>query len=96
MSYDGFVTVVGCDKNMPGALMAMLRVNRPSILVYGGTIESGNHNGKKLDVVSAFEAWGQKVAGKISQIESYKSSLLTPLSPLNWNKITEQIIWTWR
>ena len=67
MSYDGFVTVVGCDKNMPGALMAMLRVNRPSILVYGGTIESGNHNGKKLDVVSAFEAWGQKVAGKISQ-----------------------------
>ena len=41
MSYDGFVTVVGCDKNMPGALMAMLRVNRPSILVYGGTIESG-------------------------------------------------------
>ena len=69
MSYDGFVTVVGCDKNMPGALMAMLRVNRPSILVYGGTIESGSHNGKKLDVVSAFEAWGQKVAGKIEEEE---------------------------
>ena len=63
MSYDGLVTVVGCDKNMPGALMAMLRLDRPSILVYGGTIASGNHNGKKLDVVSAFEAWGQKVAG---------------------------------
>lgn len=69
MSYDGFVTVVGCDKNMPGALMAMLRVNRPSILVYGGTIESGSHNGKKLDVVSAFEAWGQKMAGKIENKE---------------------------
>ena len=69
MSYDGFVTVVGCDKNMPGALMAMLRVNRPSILVYGGTIGSGSHKGNKLDVVSAFEAWGQKVAGKIDNDE---------------------------
>tara|TARA_Y100000991_G_scaffold106227_1_gene80150 strand:- start:53 stop:1735 length:1683 start_codon:yes stop_codon:yes gene_type:complete len=69
MSYDGLVTVVGCDKNMPGALMAMLRLDRPSIQVYGGTIASGNHNGKKLDVVSAFEAWGQKVAGKIDQKE---------------------------
>ncbi len=72
MSYDGMVTVVGCDKNMPGALMAMLRLNRPSILVYGGTIASGNHEGKKLDVVSAFEAWGEKVAGTITQKE-YKS-----------------------
>lgn len=69
MSYDGLVTVVGCDKNMPGALMAMLRVNRPSVLVYGGTIASGCHEGKKLDVVSAFEAWGQKNAGKIDQSE---------------------------
>ncbi len=66
MSYDGMVTVVGCDKNMPGALMAMLRVNRPSILVYGGTIAHGKLGNKKLDVVSAFEAWGEKVAGKIS------------------------------
>ncbi len=69
MSYDGLITVVGCDKNMPGALMAMLRLNRPSILVYGGTIASGCHNGKKLDVVSAFEAWGEKVAGKIDDTE---------------------------
>ncbi|WP_299104371.1 dihydroxy-acid dehydratase [uncultured Tenacibaculum sp.] len=69
MSYDGLVTVVGCDKNMPGALMAMLRLNRPSVLVYGGTIESGRHGGKKLDVVSAFEAWGEKVAGKIDNKE---------------------------
>ena len=69
MSYDGLVTVVGCDKNMPGALMAMIRLDRPSILVYGGTIDSGCHNGKKLDVVSAFEAWGGKVAGTLEESE---------------------------
>ncbi len=69
MSYDGLITVVGCDKNMPGALIAMIRLNRPSILVYGGTIESGCHNGKKLDVVSAFEAWGSKVAGTMEESE---------------------------
>ena len=67
MSYDGLVTVVGCDKNMPGALMAMLRLNRPSILSYGGTIASGKFKNKKLDIVSAFEAWGEKVSGKINQ-----------------------------
>ena len=69
MSYDAVVPVVGCDKNMPGALMAMLRLNRPSIMVYGGTIASGCHRNKKLDVVSAFEAWGEKVAGKIDEAE---------------------------
>jgi dihydroxy-acid dehydratase len=69
MSYDGLITVVGCDKNMPGALIAMIRVDKPSILVYGGTIDSGCHNGKKLDVVSAFEAWGSKVAGKMTETE---------------------------
>ena len=47
-SYDGLVTVVGCDKNMPGAIMAMLRLNRPSLMVYGGTVASGNYKGKKL------------------------------------------------
>ena len=72
MSYDGLVTVVGCDKNMPGALMAMLRLDRPSILVYGGTIDSGCYNNKELDVVSAFEAWGEKVSGKIDNKE-YKN-----------------------
>jgi dihydroxy-acid dehydratase len=69
MSYDGLITVVGCDKNMPGALMAMIRLDRPSILVYGGTIDSGCHNGEKLDVVSAFEAWGSKVAGTMTEVE---------------------------
>ena len=69
MAYDALITVVGCDKNMPGALMSMLRLNRPSILVYGGTIAPGCHNGRKLDVVSAFEAWGERVAGKIDENE---------------------------
>jgi len=69
MSYDGLITIVGCDKNMPGALMAMIRLDRPSILVYGGTIDSGCHDGKKLDVVSAFEAWGSKVAGTMTETE---------------------------
>ena len=69
MSYDGLITVVGCDKNMPGALMAMLRLNRPSILCYGGTIASGKYKNRKLDIVSAFEAWGEKVSGKIDEEE---------------------------
>ncbi len=72
MSYDGLVTVVGCDKNMPGALMAMIRLDRPSILVYGGTIASGEYKGKKLDIVSAFEAWGARVAGTMSE-DDYKN-----------------------
>jgi len=70
-SYDGLVTVVGCDKNMPGAIMAMLRLNRPSLMVYGGTIASGNYKGQKLNIVSAFEALGKKIAGEISE-EDYK------------------------
>ena len=69
MSYDGMLAVVGCDKNMPGSVMAMLRLNRPSIMVYGGTIASGCVAEKKLDVVSAFEAWGEKVAGTINEAE---------------------------
>lgn len=69
LSYDGLVTVVGCDKNMPGALIAMLRLNRPSIMVYGGTVASGNCHGKKLDIVSSFEAWGAKVAGTMDEKE---------------------------
>jgi dihydroxy-acid dehydratase len=68
-SYDALVSVVGCDKNMPGAVMAMLRLNRPSIMMYGGTIASGNYKGKKLNIVSAFEALGQKMAGEIEEEE---------------------------
>ncbi len=66
-SYDGLVAVVGCDKNMPGAVMAMGRLNRPSIMVYGGTIAPGRYKNQTLDIVSAFEALGQKIAGDISE-----------------------------
>ena len=69
--YDGVVTVVGCDKNMPGAVMAMARLNRPGIMVYGGTIRSGHYKGQKLDIVSAFEALGKKYANTISD-EDYE------------------------
>ncbi len=65
--YDGVVAVVGCDKNMPGAMMALGRLNRPGIVVYGGTIAPGCHAGKNLDIVSAFEALGQKISGQIDQ-----------------------------
>ncbi|MEE9438286.1 MAG: dihydroxy-acid dehydratase [Saprospiraceae bacterium] len=67
--YDAVVAVVGCDKNMPGAMIGLGRLNRPGIVVYGGTIAPGCHAGKKLDIVSAFEALGQKVAGTIDQSE---------------------------
>lgn len=69
--YDGSIAVVGCDKNMPGALMAMARLNRPSLMVYGGTIAGGNWKGKQLNIVSAFEALGEKLANKLSD-EDYK------------------------
>lgn len=70
--YDALITVVGCDKNMPGALMAMGRLNRPSIMLYGGTIHSGNYKGEKLNIVSAFEALGKKIKGEITP-EDFKS-----------------------
>lgn len=63
--YDANISVVGCDKNMPGAIMAMARVNRPSIMVYGGTIRPGNLNGEKLDIVSAFEAYGSYLSEEL-------------------------------
>lgn len=67
--YDGLITIAGCDKNMPGCVMAMIRLNRPSIMIYGGTIQSGKYNGKKLDIVSAFEAYGEYIKGKITDTE---------------------------
>lgn len=64
--YDGIVGIPGCDKNMPGTIMGMARLNRPSIMVYGGTIEHGEYNGASLNIVSAFEALGEKLTGNIS------------------------------
>ncbi|SDL66024.1 dihydroxy-acid dehydratase [Catalinimonas alkaloidigena] len=69
--YDGLVTVVGCDKNMPGAMIALARLNRPGILLYGGSIHSGCWKDRKLNIISAFEALGEKFAGTISD-EDYK------------------------
>lgn len=69
--YDGVVSVVGCDKNMPGAMIAMGRLNRPGILVYGGSIKAGKWKGEDLNIVSAFEAYGAKLAGNITE-EDYK------------------------
>lgn len=67
--YDGNITIAGCDKNMPGSVMAMARINRPSIMIYGGTIRPGNLNGKKLDIVSAFESYGQYLSKEIDEGE---------------------------
>jgi len=65
--YDANISIVGCDKNMPGSVMAMARVNRPSIMIYGGTIRPGNLNGEKLDIVSAFEAYGSYLSEEIDE-----------------------------
>jgi dihydroxy-acid dehydratase len=63
--YDANVSIPGCDKNMPGCLIAMARVNRPALMVYGGTIRPGQRNGEKLDVISAFQSYGEFLAGRI-------------------------------
>jgi len=68
-SMDGVLAIGGCDKNMPGAMIAIARMNIPAIFVYGGTIKPGHHNGSDLTVVSAFEAVGQYSAGKIDETE---------------------------
>jgi dihydroxy-acid dehydratase len=65
--YDSIIAIPGCDKNMPGALIAMGRLNRPSIMVYGGTIAPGHYKGQDLNIVSAFEALGQKLAGQLDE-----------------------------
>lgn len=67
--YDANISIVGCDKNMPGSVMAMARFNRPSIMIYGGTIRPGKLNGQNLDVVSAFESYGQYLSDEISKGE---------------------------
>ena len=65
--YDANIALPGCDKNMPGCLMAMARVNRPSLMVYGGTIRAGELDGLKLDIVSAFQSYGEYLAGTIDE-----------------------------
>src|SRR5664279_700303 len=67
--YDAIVTIPGCDKNMPGSIMAMGRLNRPGIMLYGGTIAPGHYNGQDLNIISNFEALGQKIAGNMSEAD---------------------------
>ncbi len=67
--YDGLIAVPGCDKNMPGSIIAMGRLNRPSIMIYGGTIAPGHYKGQDLNIVSAFEALGQKMAGQLEEAD---------------------------
>lgn len=67
--YDGLIAIPGCDKNMPGSIMAMGRLNRPSIMVYGGTIAPGHYKGEDLNIVSAFEALGKKLAGQLNDAD---------------------------
>lgn len=67
--YDGIIALPGCDKNMPGSIIAMGRLNRPAIMVYGGTIAPGKHKDQELNIVSAFEALGEKIAGIISDTD---------------------------
>ena len=64
--YDALVTVPGCDKNMPGSVIAMARLNRPSLMVYGGTIRAGHALGKPRDIISAFQSYGEYLAGVIT------------------------------
>jgi dihydroxy-acid dehydratase len=67
--YDGLITVPGCDKNMPASVMAMIRLNRPSIMIYGGTIAAGHYHSVNLNIVSAFEALGEKLAGRLGEAD---------------------------
>lgn len=67
--YDALIAVPGCDKNMPGSLIAMGRLNRPAIMLYGGTIAPGHYKGQDLNIVSAFEALGQKIAGQLDEAD---------------------------
>ncbi len=65
--YDANVSIPGCDKNMPGCIIAMARLNRPGLMIYGGTIRPGIYQGKKLDIVSSFQAYGEFIAGKLDE-----------------------------
>src|SRR5258705_8247829 len=67
--YDALIAVPGCDKNMPGSVMAMGRLNRPAIMVYGGTIAPGKYKGEDLNIISSFEAFGKKIAGRLNDEE---------------------------
>ncbi len=70
--YDANISIPGCDKNMPGCIIAMARVNRPAIMVYGGSIKPGHINSRKLDIISAFQSYGELISGQIDENERLK------------------------
>ncbi|MGY8813936.1 MAG: dihydroxy-acid dehydratase [Gammaproteobacteria bacterium] len=65
--YDANISIPGCDKNMPGTIMAMARINRPSLMIYGGTIKPGIRDGQKIDIISAFQSYGEYITGNINE-----------------------------
>ncbi len=77
--YDANISIPGCDKNMPGCVMAMGRLNRPSLMVYGGTIKPGNHQGEKVDIISAFQSYGEFISGRID--EQNRSNIVRSACP---------------
>ena len=67
--YDANISIPGCDKNMPGCIMAMARLNRPALMIYGGTIRAGIRNQEKIDIISAFQSYGEYISGRITDEE---------------------------
>ena len=77
--YDANISIPGCDKNMPGCVMAMGRLNRPALMIYGGTIKPGYHQGNKVDVISAFQSYGEFISGRID--EQSRSAIVRSACP---------------
>ena len=77
--YDANISIPGCDKNMPGCIMAMGRLNRPSLMIYGGTIKPGYHKGDKVDIISAFQSYGEFISGRIN--EKNRSAIVRSACP---------------
>ena len=77
--YDANISIPGCDKNMPGCIMAMGRLNRPALMIYGGTIRAGHHDGQKLDIISAFQSYGQFISHSID--EEQRSAIVRHACP---------------
>ena len=91
--YDGLIVVVGCDKNMPGSVMAMGRLNRPAIMVYGGTIAGGQYKGRELNIISAFEALGEKSRANFRMKIIKASSKILAQVPVLVAECTRLIRW---
>ena len=77
--YDANISIPGCDKNMPGCIMAMGRLNRPALMIYGGTIKPGYHDGDKVDIISAFQSYGEFISGRIN--DSNRSAIVRSACP---------------